>query len=182
MIPANPLAKVAQRLTLALVLMLGQSAHAQAHQQQETYTSVRFNSRTAMLEVQHRFYLHDAEHAAKRLLDKNSDLISDPVSREAFAYYAIAKFALQDADKQPLPLSYVGTELDGKYLWVYQETPITNKMQDIWITMSTLQEIWPQQINHINLEKDKKVTSVRLNASGINQWHKLSFSDSGPAH
>jgi hypothetical protein len=160
-------------LKLALVLML--STNALAHQQQETYTNMSFNSRTAMLEVQHRFYLHDAEHAAKRLLDKNSDLISDPVSREAFAYYAIAKFAVQDADKQPLVLSYVGTELDGKYLWVYQETPITNKMQDLWIKMSSLQEIWPQQINHINLEKDKKVTSVRLNASAANQWHKLSF-------
>ncbi|ABE53701.1 putative orphan protein [Shewanella denitrificans OS217] len=160
-------------LKLALVLML--STNALAHQQQETYTNVSFNQRSAMLEVQHRFYLHDAEHAAKRLLDKNSDLMSDPVSREAFAYYAIAKFALQDETKQTLPLNYVGTELDGKYLWVYQETPITDKMQDLWIKMSSLQEIWPLQINHINLEKDKKVTSVRLHASDANQWHKLSF-------
>ena len=160
-------------LKLALVLML--STNALAHQQQETYTNVSFNQRSAMLEVQHRFYLHDAEHAAKRLLDKNSDLMSDPVSREAFAYYAIAKFALQDETKQALPLNYVGTELDGKYLWVYQETPITDKMQDLWIKMSSLQEIWPLQINHINLEKDKKVTSVRLHASDANQWHKLSF-------
>jgi hypothetical protein len=173
-IPANPLIKVVQLLTLALVLMLGQSANALAHQQQETYTSVSFNQRTAMLEVQHRFYLHDAEHAAKHLLDKNSDLISDPVSREAFAYYAISQFALQDETKHALPLNYVGTELEGKYLWVYQETPITNKMQDLWIKMSSLQEIWPLQINHINLEKDKKVTSVRLNANIGNQWHKLS--------
>jgi hypothetical protein len=164
-----------QMLKLALVFMLFHSTSTLAHQQQETYTNVSFNQRSAMLEVQHRFYLHDAEHAAKRLLDKNSDLMSDPVSREAFAYYAIAKFALQDEAKQALPLNYVGTELDGKYLWVYQETPITNKMQDLWIKMSSLQEIWPQQINHINLEKGKKVTSVRLHSNAANQWHRLSF-------
>lgn len=165
---------------IAFVLLL--PPHAFGHQQQEAYTSILFNLRSGQLEVQHRFYLHDAEHAAKRLIDKNSDLIQDPVSREAFAYYATATFALRDQDEQTLPLKYVGAEADGKYLWVYQETPLTDKMNALEVKMSSLQDIWPGQINHINVEyfdkeQKKQVRSVRLGANQAKQWYRLALTN-----
>jgi hypothetical protein len=162
----------------AIAFMLLLPLHAFGHQQQEAYTSILFNLRTGQLEVQHRFYLHDAEHAAKRVIDKNSDLIQDPVSREAFAYYATATFALRDQDEQALPLSYVGAEADGKYLWVYQETPLTDKMNALGVKMSSLQDIWPSQINHINIEylnseHSKQVRSLRLSDNQAKEWQTL---------
>ncbi|MGX9460659.1 DUF6702 family protein [Shewanella sp. A14] len=154
---------------LSLVGLLCFAGAANAHQQKEAYTSIVFNQHSGMLEIQHRFYLHDAEHAAQRVIDKNTDIISDPVSREAFAYYAISMFSMLDQQQHPLTLTYVGTELQGKYLWVYQETPITADMEGFYLKMTTLQELWSKQVNHINVERDKKVNSVRLHVG--ESWH-----------
>ncbi|AZG74917.1 DUF6702 family protein [Shewanella livingstonensis] len=154
-------------ITIAISLLAG---NATAHQQKEAYTSIVFNQRSGMLEIQHRFYLHDAEHAAQRVIDKNADLIGDPVSREAFAYYAISTFSMQNKQQQPLTLSYVGTELQGKYLWVYQETPISVDMEGFYLKMTALQELWSEQTNHINVERNKRVTSVRLHITDAWQY------------
>ena len=107
----------------------------------------------------------------KKPIDSNADLISDPVSREAFAYYAISTFSMQDQQQHPLTLTYVGTELQGKYLWVYQETPITTYMEGFYLKMTTLQELWSEQTNHINVERNKHVTSARLHIA--DSWHYI---------
>lgn len=168
--------KIINNILLGFVLLL--SAHASAHQQKEAYTSVIVNPRSGMLEIQHRFYLHDAEHAAQRILGNSTDLLSDPVGREAFAYYAIGSFALKDAQKHELALSYVGNEIEGKYLWVYQETPLSGTMDSFYIKMTALQELWPGQTNHINIERreaDDKlhVSSARLQMQS--DWQLVSF-------
>lgn len=155
-------------ISMSLGLLAGK---AFGHQQKEAYTSIVFNQRSGMLEIQHRFYLHDAEHAAQQVIDKNTDLISDPVGRDAFAYYAISTFAMQDQQQQPITLTYVGTELEGKYLWVYQETPITADMDGFYLKMTALQELWSEQTNHINVERNKRVTSARLSIA--DSWHYI---------
>ncbi|WP_434937627.1 DUF6702 family protein [Shewanella sp. HL-SH8] len=154
-------------IAVGLSLLVG---NATAHQQKEAYTSIVFNQRSGMLEVQHRFYLHDAEHAAQQVIDKSTDLIGDPVGREAFAYYAISTFSMQDQQQHPLTLTYVGTELQGKYLWVYQETPITTNMEGFYLKMTALQELWSEQTNHINVERNKQVTSARLHIADSWQY------------
>ncbi|MDD8060169.1 MULTISPECIES: DUF6702 family protein [Shewanella] len=161
-------------ISLVLISIVSLSlfaGNAFGHQQKEAYTSIVFNQRSGMLEIQHRFYLHDAEHAAQQVIDKNTDLIGDPVGREAFAYYAMSTFAMQDQQQQPLTLTYVGTELEGQYLWVYQETPITEDMDGFYLKMNTLQELWSEQTNHINVERNKHVTSVRLHIA--DSWHYI---------
>jgi hypothetical protein len=155
-------------MAIALSLLAG---NVTALQQKEAYTSIVFNQRSGMLEVQHRFYLHDAEHAAQQVIDKSTDLIGDPVGREAFAYYAISTFSMQDQQQHPLTLTYVGTELQGKYLWVYQETPITTNMDGFYLKMTALQELWSEQTNHINVERNKRVTSARLHIA--DSWHYI---------
>ncbi|MCL1079876.1 hypothetical protein D5R81_17570 [Parashewanella spongiae] len=160
---------------LLLMFVLLFAGKPLAHQQKEAYTNIKFNQRTDMLEIQHRFYLHDAEHAAQRVIDKSADLISDPVSREAFAYYATSTFSLKNESEMTLALEYVGTELQGKYLWVYQETPITKDMNRFYIKMTTLQEIWSDQVNHINIERNKKVNSVRLHFE--DKWQQVLLRD-----
>lgn len=154
-----------------LVLLIFATGSCWAHQQKEAYSLLIFNTRTAQLEIQHKFFIHDVEHAAQQLVSKDSDLLGDPASREAFARYLLDHFGLQDQNGQLLPLSYVGSEVEGKYLWVYQETPITAAMSALSVKMSGLQDLWPTQINLVNIERNKKVRSVRLtNDSG---WQKI---------
>ena len=66
-----------------------------AHQQKESYTTVNFNQRTSNIEVVHRFYLHDAEHAINRMLDTKADIINNKQSQAAFAQYVKQNFGLR---------------------------------------------------------------------------------------
>lgn len=170
---------------IALAGVFGLSNQACAHQQKESYSNVLFNARSGNLEVQHRFYLHDAEHAAKHIIDSKADLTKDPVSREAFAYYVMANFHIADNNQQQMTLDFVGTEVEGKFLWVYQETQLrepieikdtaNNPLAGFYIKMESLQELWPSQLNYINVERDKDVKSLRLSVG--DDWQYLPLSE-----
>jgi hypothetical protein len=147
----------------------------QAHQQKEAYTTVLFNDRTGNLEISHRFYIHDAEHALAKEIKANADLHNDEETRKLFTYYVSQNFSLKDSENKLLPLKIVGSEIDGKYFWVYQETPIMANMDEFYVSMFALQDVWPQQINHINFERKKDVHSIRLN--NIDKWKLVKLKD-----
>jgi len=152
-----------------------------AHQQKEAYITLLFSKNTGKLEVAHRFLLHDAEHIFSQLFDLkqlgfSADLLNDTQSQAAFASYVETHFELASSTLENLPLSSVGYEVEGKYLWVYQETPIPNGIE-LNIRHSALHELWPDQINHINVERDGKVRSIRLRKADANRWHLIRFDE-----
>ena len=136
---------------------------AMAHQQKEAYTTVFFNDRTGNLEISHRFYIHDAEHALANEIKANADLHNDEETQKLFTHYVSENFSIKDSENVLLSLKIVGSEVEGKYFWVYQETPITASMYKFKVSMSALQDVWPEQVNQINFELKKDVRSVRLN-------------------
>lgn len=151
-----------------LLVSIFLSAPILAHQQKEAYISLLFNDRTDLLEVSHRFYLHDAEHVLNQLIETKGDLSTNPKVQAEFAEHIQKNFSLNDSLKQNLPLETVGFEVDGKFFWVYQQTalPETDKLR---IKHTALQELIPQQINHVNVERFGKVSSVRVNQD--NEWN-----------
>ena len=156
---------------LTCLLMLG-SAATLAHQQKEAYITVLFNPHTGNLEVNHRFLIHDAEHALNISFQNINDLHSNQLTQERFALYLQKHFALADGEGNLLGLATVGYEVEGKYFWLYQE--ITDPNAGILrVRHSALQEIWPSQINQINIEKDGWVRSVRL--AKDDGWQELSL-------
>jgi len=159
-------------LSLLIFLFVGV---AFAHQQKEAYTTVLFNDRTGNLEISHRFYIHDAEHALSKEIKANADLHNDEETRKLFTYYVSENFSLKDSNNKLLSLKIVGSEIDGKYFWVYQEIPISTHMGEFQVSMSALQDVWPQQINHLNFEKNKTVSSIRLNKS--DEWKVIKLKD-----
>ena len=152
------------------------TADAHAHQQKEAYISVLFHQRTGNLEISHRFLIHDAEHVLDALFEGKNDILGKPETRQRFAQYVQQHFALAsvegDENASELVLNTVGHEVEGKYFWIYQETPIPHS-DSLSIKHSALQEIWDSQINHVNVEKDGWVRSVRL-AKGDN-WQHISL-------
>jgi len=161
------------RNLLCLFILFVGAAHA--HQQKEAYSTVLFNERTGNLEISHRFYIHDAEHALAKEIKANTDLHNEEESRKLFTNYVLGNFSLKDSKNKLLSLKIVGSEIDGKYFWVYQETPITANMDEFQVSMSALQDVWPQQINHINFERKKIVHSIRLN--NIDEWKLVKLID-----
>ena len=143
-------------ITLAVTLM---SSPAFAHQSKAAITKVLFNQRTQQVEVMHRFYLHDAEHAMQQLFQKGADMYKSEATQEAFGQYVIERFTVM-SDGEVVPLNYVGTEVEGKFLWIYQETDVINQVSTLQVQHSALRELWDSQVNTINFEGRGKVKTL----------------------
>ena len=159
-------------LSLFSVGLLAPTGVAYAHQQKQAFSTLLFNVRTNNLEVSHRFLLHDAEHILSTLFAEKSDLVQDKKSRDRFADYIQQNFELQTTGKQALELTTVGNEVEGKYFWVYQEMQAPEP-QSLRIKHTSLQEVWPSQINYLNLERNGEVRSLRIDSS--QQWYQLTI-------
>lgn len=135
-----------------------------AHQQKAAITKVLFNPRTGNIEVMHRFYLHDAEHAVRQIFGKDADIVGTRETQSVFADYVGERFALKNGDAE-LPLSPVGFEIERAFFWVYQETPITDGISDLTIKHNALRDVWPQQINTVNIEGLDEIKTATFSGS-----------------
>ncbi|MEM7762671.1 MAG: DUF6702 family protein [Pseudomonadota bacterium] len=152
---------------LAAVVSLSLAAGAVAHQGKEAVTRVLFNPRTGNIEVMHRFLIHDAEHAVREIFGADADLLGSESSRAQFAEYVGQRFRLADQDGQSLALSSVGHEIDGKYLWIYAETPSPAHLTALNVTHNALRDLWPAQSNLVTVERGDENRSA-LFAGGTN--------------
>ena len=147
---------------LMLVLsMLFAADMLPAHQQKAAITRVLFNERSGNIEVMHRFYLHDAEHAVRELFGKDADIIKDETTRARFSNYVNERFAMR-ADGEALPLTPVGYEIEGRFFWVYVETAIPETLQTLSMQHRALRDIWSAQSNLVNVERRGQVRSMRF--------------------
>ncbi len=144
-----------------------------AHQKKEAVTRVIFNERTGSIEIIHRFSIHDAEHASKKLFGTSTDILGNTFSQKNFADYVRSNFNLKRLSGQVLPLSNVGFEIAGPYLWVYQETALDEDFDGFYIKHGALTEVWPAQTNLVNIERNKEVHSLLFKGSIKEQ--KISF-------
>ncbi|WP_034474767.1 DUF6702 family protein [Aestuariibacter salexigens] len=136
---------------MAVLGLIVMSATSFAHQQKAAISKVLFNQRTGNIEIMHRFNLHDAEHAVKVLFGKEADFLVDESTLGQFTHYVEDTFALQ-LDGSAVKPRLVGSEIDGKHIWVYQETAIPETLDSMRITFTALTEIWPAQLNTVNVE------------------------------
>ena len=136
-----------------------------AHQQKTAFSTVLFNPRSENIEIMHRFRVHDAEHAVKQILGKDADIINSKKTQNQFGNYVHQRFNLFDSAQQHLPLKMVGVELDGKFLWVYQETTQPTKLDNMTIRHDALRDLWPEQVNTINVEGKGKLQTLTFTDS-----------------
>ncbi len=139
-------------IATAFLWALCVAAPSLAHQQKAAFTQVLFNSNTGMLEIAHRFWLHDAEHATQTLFGNGNDILSNPASRAQFAEYVMRRFNITDDHDQSLELTYVGHEIERSFIWIYQETKLQSELKALTIQHAALLDVWPEQENMINIE------------------------------
>lgn len=165
---------VKQFCVVCLTVVVATSAGlAEAHQQQEAYTTLLFNPRSGNLEISHRFYSHDAEFVLSRHLQEPVNLTSSIEQRAEFLRYVAEAFEVRFGDQQPALLTNIGSELEGQYIWVYQEIPIPADICVLTVKMIAFHEIWPHHANHINVEVKSGVQSARLTGDDPSQSFKL---------
>jgi hypothetical protein len=145
-------------------LLLAASA-TYAHQQKSAISTVLFNPRTQNIEIMHRFDIHDAEHAVKEIFGKNADILNSAQTQTQFSDYVNKRFYLFTSDNQPLLLKKVGFESDGKFFWVYQETEQPAKLANMIVRNDALRDIWPLQVNTINIEGRGELQTLTFSES-----------------
>ena len=143
-----------------LVASLGNNSAVLAHQQKAAETTVLFNKNSGQLEVMHRFYLHDTEHAVQKLFDKSADILKFEKTQKQFADYVAKHFLVHTLTDKKLPLTDIGYEVDGKFFWVYQETGIPKNLDGVKLYNGALRDLWPTQINMVNIEGKGKVRTL----------------------
>ena len=156
-----------------LLLLAVLSCQLGAHEMKTALTKVLFNERSGKIEVMHRFYVHDAEHGVKQLFDKSADLINSEQTQQTFSEYVSAHFALATLDGQPIELTLLGGQLDGRFFWVYQEVADPGQLLGLRVKHNSLQALWPKQVNSVNIEGKGDVKTLTFSAD--NDWLQLSF-------
>lgn len=140
-----------------------------AHQQKTAVTRILFNENTGNIEIMHRFFVHDAEHAAGVVFGESQNLMESASSRELFSNYVINRFAVATenslGESSELRLNYVGEEIDGQFMWVYQETEQMDDVAAMSVVHLALRDVWPDQANLVNVEREGQI-------------HSMSFTDS----
>lgn len=135
-----------------------------------------FNPRTRNIEVAHRFFLHDAEHAVEVLLAPGADIIRLRRTQAEFAAYAAQRFDLYALDGALLPLTDLGFEAERAFFWVYAETPWPdNDLPGLAMRHDALRDVWPDQVNLVNVERADGVRSVEF--AGRDTVLSVDFSD-----
>ena len=155
-------------LFLFATLLVVASLPSYAHQQKTAVTRLLFNANTGSLEIMHRLFLHDAEHAASVVFGTKQDINESADSRALFGSYVVNRFAVAVDDLgslQELTPHYLGEEIDGQYLWVYQEVPDfaathIDKALKLRIINSVLRDVWPDQSNLVNVERGGNIESI----------------------
>ncbi len=146
--------------TLVLLIAGALTAPAFAHQQKAAISTILFNPHTHNIEISHRFYLHDAEHAVRVIFGTRADILGSFKTRQEFNDYVAERFTLKDENGEVIPLASVGFEVEGKFFWVYQETSQPQKLTNMTVEYDALRDIWPSQINTINIEANGDIQTL----------------------
>ena len=162
-----------QKLILLSLLVLVLHGASFAHVQKTAVTRILFNPNTQSIEVMHRFLVHDAEHAASLIFGQRQTLMESAESRELFSSYVRNRFAIEASygsnGQRLLELDYVGAEIDGQFLWVYQEiaqeAAEAANISALSIVDSALRDIWPDQENLVNIEKSDQIYTLNFSGS-----------------
>lgn len=150
-------------LTGALMLGAALAAPAAAHQQKRAISTIAGNARSGKLEIMHQVPVHDAEHALRAQGAQSPDIIGSEASREAFATYVARRFLLAVDGKVASP-EYVGSEIAGGSLWVYQELPLPAPGTPITVNSQILTDMWASQMNRVNIGTGAGVTTLIFSA------------------
>jgi hypothetical protein len=140
--------------TSALLLFV--STPAQAHRAHAGLTEIVWNAHTQEVEITHRLYAHDLE---PRLFSKVlSGWEETQEGVERVGEYCAAKFQIR-VDGKTIPLSYVGSEPDGEFIYAYFTAPRPEEGAKLDVYNTLLMNAFDDQVNLVNLTLGNKTQS-----------------------
>ncbi|MCG8442737.1 MAG: hypothetical protein MI723_13125, partial [Caulobacterales bacterium] len=152
----------ARRAVLAgLAGLAAAGGPARAHRLHMGLTTIDWRAEAGRLEVVHRFYAHDMA-AALGAAAPDGDL-AELRARAHAALYVAEQFRLADGET-PLTLDLIGAELEGEYLFVYQEIALLAPPAQLGARAGALLDALPGQVNTVNIDLGAGVRTLEFRA------------------
>ena len=159
------------RRAFVVVLLLGIAVSAAAHREPGSLTTIQWNASSGRTEIVHRLHSHDAEIGVGEIMGIADLSVLELEGRAVIALYAESRFRIA-AGAEDIELDLIGAELAGDYVLVYQEhsaeLPPQIRVQD-----SILRDVYPAQINQVNIEDGDTVHSLVFTAE--DDWLSYEF-------
>jgi hypothetical protein len=134
----------------------------EAHKLQYSLTDLLWRPDKNVLEIEHSIHLDDAMVLLAQLGAPMGDL--DIATQARVLLYAEQHFSLSTAG-QLRNLEPVGVQIDGDYLWIYQELPMVSYPESPRVECSLLHDVFPAQQNQVNLRIGDSVRTLRFDHS-----------------
>lgn len=156
---------------LALLIMPWLAMPAQAHRVHEAISEVRYNARTAEVEIVHRVFGHDLEFA---LVEAGLDEEAAAGSPEwtAFADAFLGRdfgIAINGIDVSP---EFVGLEFEGRFVWAYYVVPMAEPYREVAVNNRILAQSYEDQANLTNVFFGSTIRSAAQSAGNFD-WDVL---------
>jgi hypothetical protein len=151
--------KVAIRsLLVAGWLALLSPGTAQAHRMNAAMSLIEVSPTNGRLEVTHTLYAHDLEDA---LLAGavSMNWLESQAGQQALRAYCLRQFTLTDQSGVPLPLEFVGAQLQGDVINVFFDAP-RYLGSSIIVDSNLLQDISENQVNQVNVRVAGRTVSA----------------------
>lgn len=146
--------------SLGLLALLLASTPTLAHRLEAALSVVEVNPSNGVLEITHRLYAHDLEHALD-LGPVGVGYFQTPEGQAAIKTYCERQFFIGNGQGKALPLQFVGAELSGDLLYVYFEAG-RYRGRDLTLDSNLLQDFTEAQVNQVNVRRDGKTVSARF--------------------
>ena len=143
--------------TLLTQLVIPPAAYAD--RERLSFSEVSYNQGSELLEVTHRLHLHDAQQALT-----GEGLLSTPDltplrARAALALYVANQFKINRGETLLL-LETLGAQIEGNYIYIYQQAAMKTEPQQLTIHCEILQSIFSDQANHVNVKLKQSLTTL----------------------
>jgi hypothetical protein len=124
---------------------------AWAHRKKTVLSTVEWNANTHTLEVIHRLHLHDAEMALSQLGKLDKPDLTPLRARANLALHTHEQFKIFTLEREIMELDIVGVEIDGSFVFVYEEIALTEVPQGLVVQNDILHDVYLDQINTVNI-------------------------------
>jgi len=133
------------------------------HKYYVSITKVEIDSESKLLKIYTKVFVDDFE----KVMNERYELeIKDYSNLEFSAEESITSYLKNriqfKANRTPLSLKFLGTELEGEMLYLYYEVPFPNKVQRLDIYNTLFQDFFSEQINNVDVSYKNQVKSLSL--------------------
>ena len=150
---------------LTLLLCLG-ALHTAAHRQHQMWTTIVEADTPERLEISHRIHAEDAI----QILQNTGFIDPELNSLQEFAQLALyleSTFIITSPDGKPTLPKLSGSELEGNYIFVYQELSGTHHADEYTYQSSGLMEVHTDQVNYIQIYRNNQVETLEFHNPAI---------------